>query len=667
MKKPRKRFRLTYLQKIKITFFSMAFFLFVGVATFFFYIFNSIPSIDILKDYRPSIATRVYADNNELIDEFFLEDRKVLAFEEIPEIVKKAFIASEDSRFYQHSGLDFWGILRAFLKNMLAGRVVQGGSTITQQVAKTMYLTHERSMVRKLREAILALRIDKYLTKNETLNLYLNHIYLGHGAYGIEAAALVYFGKSARELTLAEAAVIAGLPRAPSFYSPYNNLARAKKRQEYVLDRMLEEKFITKEENQAALKAPLEIKSLRPKDKLAPYFVENVRRYIAEKYGYYALYREGLEVFTTLNIDMQKAANTAIEKGIKEIEGRSRGKYENSTLQAALLCMDVKTGEIKAMVGGRDFSHSEFNRATQAQRQPGSVFKPFVYAAAFDKGYTPTMLIDDSPVSYPDPSVPEGVWSPKNYDEKFLGNTTLRYGLVYSRNIVTIKLLDLIGPRYVVAYAKNLGIESPLAPTLSLALGSYTTTLQELVRAYGVFANSGKRVKPFFIRKIVDRTGTIFEESQVEEELVIDPKIAYITTYVMKGVIDSGTGLRARLGRPAAGKTGTTNDMRDAWFIGFTTNYVAGVWVGFDQGGVLNKEEVGGIAAAPIWRSFMLKAEANYPAKDFPVPKGIMFNPVVYEFADGSKKYSIREVFLEDGDVASHLKLGSDDANAAVD
>ncbi len=595
-----------------------------GSSLLYYVLLKELPSIAALKDYRPSITTRVYADNGELIDEFFLEDRKVIKYEEIPKIVIQAFVAAEDARFFQHKGFDMQSMSRAFFKNIEAGRIVQGGSTITQQVAKVLYLSPEKSYIRKIKEALLAYKIDKYLTKEEIITLYLNHIYLGHGTYGIEAASQGYFGKSARDLTLAEAALLAGLPKAPSSYSPYLHPDRAYQRQAYVLSRMLEDKYISKKEKDLAVATKLRFRSIKPKDKIAPYFIENVRRYVQEKYGRDVLYREGLEVYTTLNIQMQKAARDAVEQGLKEIEERQ--SYEKGLVQGALFAMDPKSGAIRSIVGGRDFNRSEFNRATQSRRQPGSAFKPIIYTAAFDKGMTPSTLIVDSPIVYPDTSRPDGLWKPKNFDEKFLGPTTLHNALVQSRNIITIKVLEEIGIDYATAYAANMGITSPIPRNLSIALGTSGVTLQELVRAYGVLANEGKRVQPFFIKKIVDRTGHVFEEAQPKVEQVIDPRIAFMTSYVMQDVVESGTGQRVkRLGRPVAGKTGTTDDTRDAWFLGFTPTLVAGVWVGFDQERPLGRLEVGGRAAAPIWLYFAEKALERMPVEVFPIPEGIVF------------------------------------------
>ncbi|MBI4632329.1 MAG: PBP1A family penicillin-binding protein [Deltaproteobacteria bacterium] len=619
-----------------------------GSSLIYYIILKELPSIAALKDYRPSIATRVYADNNELIDEFFLEDRKIIKITDVPKIVIYAFVAAEDARFFQHGGLDLQSMSRAFFKNLEAGRIVQGGSTITQQVAKSLYLSPERSYIRKIREALLAFKIDRYLTKDEILNLYLNHIYLGHGTYGIEAAAEGYFGKSARYLNLSEAALLAALPKAPTSYSPFLHLDKARQRQAYVLQRMFEDKYITRQDMEQAIAAPIHLKSFRPKDKIAPYFVENVRRYILEKYGGEALYKEGLEVYTTLNIKMQKAARDAVERGLQELEAREGSPPGEA--QGALLAMESTTGAVRAMVGGRNFSRSEFNRATQSRRQPGSAFKPFIYTAAFDKGMTPATVIMDAPIVFEDRST-NTVWKPQNFDQKFTGPTTLHKALVNSRNIITIKILQTIGVDYATAYAGNMGIASPLNKNLSLALGTSGVTLQELVRGYGVLANGGKKVNPFFIRKIVDRTGHVFEESQVVSEQVIDPRIAFMTTHVMQDVVESGTGRAVKsLGRPVAGKTGTTDEMRDAWFMGFTPSLVAGVWVGFDQERTLGKQEVGGRAAAPIWLYFMESALAGTPVEVFPVPEGIVFmkiDPSTGLPVKPSTKGAIFECFLD--------------------
>ena len=618
------------------------------VGTVGYYAFTlDLPGIDALKDYRPSISSRVYDDKNQLIDEFFLEDRKLIRIVEVPKVVIQAFVAAEDSRFFEHQGLDVHSIFRAVFKNLEAGHIIQGGSTITQQVAKMMYLSSERKYARKLKEAILAYKIDKYLNKNEILNLYLNQIYLGHGTYGIESASLGYFGKSARELKLHEAALLAGMPKAPTNYSPFLHYEKAKERQLYVLTRMMEDGYISKEEMEKASVAPIRLRPIKPKDKVAAYFVENVRRYVQEKYGADVLYKEGLSIYTTLDLNAQKYASEAMQRGLKELE--ERNKYPSGLVQGALYSMDVKTGAIRAMVGGRDFNKSEFNRATQSRRQPGSAFKPIIYTAAFDKGMTPATVFVDSPIALEDPSQEDGFWRPRNFDEKFMGPITMRTALVHSRNVVTVKILQDIGLDYVISYATNMGITSPLSRNLALALGVSGVTLQELVQAYDVLANQGKKVTPYFIKKIVDRTGNIFEETKIQSEQVIDPRIAFITSYVMQDVVISGTGTRVKsIGRPVAAKTGTTNDNRDAWFIGMTPSLITGVWVGFDQEVSLGSQEVGGRAAAPIWLYFMEKALQDTPVESFPVPQGIVFMNVNSEGKPVSGQgRGISEAFLE--------------------
>ena len=412
---------------------------------------------------------------------------------------------------------------------------------------------------------------------------------------------------------------------------------------------MMEDGYITQEQLDAAAAAELKLRPMKPKDKVAAYFVEHVRRYVQEKYGGDVLYKEGLTIYTTLDLAMQTAARDALEKGLSELEERS--DFEKGLVQGALYCMEVKTGAIRAMVGGRDFAKSEFNRTIQSRRQPGSAFKPLIYTAAFDKGMNPSTRFVDSPIVFEDPTQQDGMWKPKNFDEKFLGPITMRTALVQSRNIVTIKILEEIGIDYAVSYAMNMGITSPLARNYSLALGSSGVTMQELVRAYGVLANQGKRVTPYFIRKIVDRTGNVFEETKVQSEQVIDPRIAFMTSYVMRDVVESGTGRRVKsIGRPVAGKTGTTNDIRDAWFIGYTPSLIAGVWVGFDQEASLGKHEVGGRAAAPIWLYFMEKALEGKPVEAFPTPEGVVFvkvDPKTGLIASPSDRGAIYECFLE--------------------
>jgi len=733
----------------------------------YYYFARDLPRITSLRDYRPATITEVYADGGELIGQFYLEKRKIIPLEEIPDLLKKAFIASEDSRFYEHQGLDYLGIMRAMIKNIAAGRVVQGGSTITQQVTKSLLLTPERKLQRKIKEAILAYRIEKYLSKDEILFIYLNQIYLGHGAYGVEMAARTYFDKKARDLTLGEMAIIAGLPKAPNRYSPINHPELAAKRQRYVLGRMVDEGYITADEAGRALAAPVELRSPADPMRRAPTFTEHVRRYLEKKYGYDQLYKGGLQVYATVNLAFQQTARQAVDDGLRALDKRqgfrgplktvppaafaavrrelagengfpgdlktgklvqalvtrvddrrqkvflslgagdadavmklaamawarrpaadgrpfanSRIKKPSQALvpgdvvlvrvlkpavagdggkqkatpcqvaleqqpvvQGALVALDPKTGMVRAMIGGSSFAASEFNRAIQSRRSPGSAFKPIIYAAGLDHGLTPASIFLDSPIIYQDSDAWDKVWKPRNYEQKFYGPTTLRQALAHSRNLVTIKVLQKIGIRYVIDYARRLGITSPLSPDLTLALGSSGVSLMELARAYEVFANGGYLRGPVFIKRIENRDGEILENNDPylglspemdadagleagagDGDRVISPQTAYLMTSMLESVIQEGTGRRARvLKRPLAGKTGTTNDYFDAWFLGYAPQLVAGVWVGFDDLRPLGRHETGAKAALPIWINFMGQTLRNYPKESFPIPQGIVF------------------------------------------
>ncbi len=610
-----------------------------GVASYF-YFTHHLPSIETLKNYKPSTVTKIFSEEGEVIGEFFYEKREVISLDRVPNHLIQAFVAGEDARFFQHKGLDYLAILRALFRNIFSGEIVQGGSTITQQVVKSLLLSPEKSFTRKIREAILAYKIEKYLTKEEILFLYLNQIYLGHGAYGIAAAAENYFGKNIEALNIAESALLAGLPQAPSKYSPYHHPQQAKKRQIYILNRMAEEGYISSNEAIKVAQAPYVLKNKEggaihelPLQSKALHFVEYIRRYIEEKYGKDALYKNGLQIFTTIDLHFERTAQEAMEAGLKEIEKRE--KYPSAETpfppEGALVCFDLETGYVKAMVGGRDFKKSQFNRAIQARRQTGSAFKPIVYSSALDKGFTPTSIIVDSPIVF---EWGDKKWKPKNFEGKFSGPTTLRNALTHSVNIVTVKIAQEVGIGYIKDYAQKLGISSPLHHDLSMALGSSSISLYELTKAYATFANQGNLFKPIFIKKILDRDGNLLEENlplfyfkeSSEEEKIIAPQTAFLMTYLLQGVVQHGTGWRARsLGRPVAAKTGTTDQFMDAWFIGYTPELIAGIWVGFDEERSLGENETGARAASPIWVTFMSKMLKDRPVKDFPVPEGIEF------------------------------------------
>jgi len=708
-----------------------------GVAGLYYYLSQDLPKINTLNDYRPDTVTSVFSDDGRKIGEFYEERRIVIPLSEMPKDLINAFVSAEDSRFREHPGIDIISIMRASLKNFKAGTIVQGGSTITQQLTKSFLLTPERTYKRKIKEAILAYRIEKKFTKDEILFLYLNQIYLGHGAYGVESASENYFGKHTKDLNLSECSMLAGLPQAPSRYSPFRFPDRAKQRQIYVLNRMKEEGIITNLEATEAIDLKLDIKPRKNWFiERVPYYTEHVRRYVEKKYGKDALYNQGLQIHTAVNIELQKMGRKAVNKGLIELDRRTgyRGPLKNipdlqiedfctkvtekigtaalnkgniyegvvlslddktgitlvrvgnfhgiiklktitwarkpdheiahyqvkikkpsqvfkpgdiilvkvleeagvdtkiefsleqePVAQSALLSIEAETGHVKAMIGGRGFKNSQFNRAYQSRRQPGSAFKPIIYAAALDKGYTVASMIMDSPVVYKD-TERDHIWKPKNSKEKFFGPTLFRKALVKSRNIVTIKILQDLGTDYIIDYARRLGIQSDISQNLSIALGSSGLSLLELVNAYSVFSNLGYLIEPVFITKIFDRDGNLLETSKLIRKKVIDMTTAYIMTNIMESVVKSGTGWRVKaLKRPVAGKTGTTNKLFDAWFLGYTPQYTTGVWVGLDQEAPLGKGENGSRTASPIWLEFMKNVLEGKPAKTFKVPEGIVF------------------------------------------
>ncbi len=689
----------------------------VGAVCFTLYdqYWNQLPPIDGLLEYKPPVATRVYADDGELAGEFFFEKRYLTAIEDIPPVVRYAFVAAEDSDFYSHRGIDIRSIARAFVANLLAGNVVQGGSTITQQVVKALLLTPERSYKRKLREIMLSLRLERELTKNQILFLYLNEIYLGDGNYGVGAAARSYFDKKVGELTLPEAALLAGLPQAPSRYSPTRNPQGALSRQRYVLKRMRDEGFITDKEYAAALDAGVAVLPRRHRTpKSASYYVEFVRQYLEEHFGKQAPYHQGFSVYTGIDAAMQKAAESAVRKGVRAVDMRLRYRgaashlegddiqarialdqkradlvdlddgelYEavvtsveprkieatlgNRTaslnvsalvwskkikthrfhigdvvilaahvdgdktsftltqipeLEGALFAMDPSTGHVKAMVGGYDFQRSQFNRAVQAKRQPGSAIKPFVYAAALDAGYTPASILLDAPIQYIDH---DKIWRPQNYSRRFYGPTTLRHALEKSRNVVTVRVVQDLGADKVRDYVKKFGFTTPIGANLSIGLGTSEVIPEEITSAYAVFANAGVWTEPVTITRIEDANGWVMLNKIPRTRKVISPQTAYLMTSMLQGVVERGTGRAVRpLNRPVAGKTGTTDEQRDAWFIGFTPHLVTGVWVGYDDDRTLGSSGTGGRVAAPIFLDFMSHALAGTPVSDFEVPADI--------------------------------------------
>jgi len=754
----------------------------------YFYVSTTLPEVETLAtSYHPPLITRIHADDGAIIAEYSHERRILVPFEKIPKPLVQAFVAAEDASFFKHQGIDFVSIIRAALKNMKAGGIAQGGSTITQQVAKKLLLTSERTFTRKFKEAILAWRMEKVLTKQEILYLYLNQIYLGHRAYGVEAAAENYFDKNVEELTLAESAILAGLPQAPSRYSPYRHYKRAMKRQKYVLERMVKEGFISANESAQAAAETVEIKPrLNNLLEVTAYFNEQVRRYLEKRFGEEVLYTGGLQVETSINLKMQQFARQAVQENLRAHDKRRGyrsitkvldqnaidqfltaqtekfreeplgiGSYTQAIVvgrekdqllcklgaktgtisikeskwaapiefvtpveeanvsenargarfqfgalidvkivdlksdslklsleqqplaQGALVAIDPFSGQIKAMVGGFDFKKSQYNRAIQAKRLPGSAIKPIIYAAALDRGYTPASIINDTPLIYRYHKADTGKlveWKPKNYEEKFYGPTSFRHALAHSRNVVTIRILEDIGVNYAANYATKLGIETPLQRDLSMALGSTAVTPLEMLTAYTVFANGGVLVPPTYITRIRDRNGRILESIDPADfatgmapdqylirkppHRVISPETAYLITNILESVVREGTGWRARaINRPSAGKTGTTNDLKDAWYIGYIPQLACVSWVGYDQEHYLGKHETGSKAAAPAWVSFMKGAAEQYPVEHFKIPDAIEFHSINKEdglLLPADAKSAYYEVFAP-GTAPTHM------------
>ncbi|MGB3975277.1 MAG: PBP1A family penicillin-binding protein [bacterium] len=703
------------------------------------YLFYSsqLPELDAAVHYHPATVAHVYDRHGVLLAEFSQEHRIPVSLSEISPFVIDAIIATEDRNFYGHGGIDSLGIIRAAWANYKAGNVVQGGSTITQQLSKTLFLTDDRKLERKIKEAILAFRLEEELTKERILELYLNQVYFGSGAYGIEAAAQRYFSKSSSNLDLHEAALLAGLPKAPSRFSPLTNPDLARERRNVVLQRMLEMKRISVDDYERARQMELGIQVSSPRLYRAHYFIEILRRELEEEFGYEALYRSGWDIQTSLDYNYQRLAEDVVRDRLFEIEKKrrnwkgpvdgepavsppapgekalsvitqvgsdkltlecgslpvtllfkdiwikdkdlknlqpgdkvyfvvtrysdaSRTKIESGWIvqepdvDAALISMDVQTGEVLAWVGGYSFWRSQYDRVTQSKRQPGSAFKPILYAQALDTGFTASDVIYDTPIvvektwdisrkpskgtsrfsaemgqsglsEYDELSNIE-FWKPKNYGDEFYGATTLREGLAKSRNIISIHLLRELGASNVVQMARKLGISTPLYAADSLALGSSEVTLMELTQAYGAFANLGMRSEPLKIKRIVDSDRKIIKEYYPALYPAIRPETAYLTTNLLTAVITEGTGFSANeIGYPLAGKTGTTNNHYDAWFVGFSPYVLTGVWVGLDLSEPIFSQATGASAALPIWKDYMQLVVKNYQPDTFPIPEGITF------------------------------------------
>ena len=596
----------------------------VAIAAYVFWP-TDLPPVKALEEYTPSVGSRVYAADDEFLIEFQAERRIFVPLQQIPPALRNAIIAVEDARFYSHFGVDVRGIVRAAYANFRHGRVVEGGSTITQQLAKVLFLTPDRRFSRKVKEALLAFELEKRYSKDRLLELYLNHVYMGHGAYGVEAAARMYFGKSVGDLTLPEAAMLAALPRSPGNYSPFERPELAQRRRAISIGRLLEQGYISEADAKAANRAALGLVAPERRRGSGRYFLEYLQQSLEAKYGSDVLYKSGLGIYTTLDPALQRVAEQTLRDGIqglatRQASGQAKGGAVPATPEGAVVVIETATGYVKALIGGADFARTEFNRALHARRQPGSAFKPFVYLAALEAGHKPDEVLDDSPIRY----VSNGkVWAPENYDGKFRGPVTLQQALEESINVPTIRLLEQLGVNPVIDAARRAGIQSPLPQDLTLALGSGDVTLLELTAAYGTFANQGVRMEPLMVRYVTDAQGRLVEENIPQGREAIDPAIAAGLTQMLRGVVERGTGVAARvLERPVAGKTGTTNDFSNAWFVGYTPSLVTGVWLGHDRPRSLGHEETGARAALPIWVAVMRAALRGQPVEEFVPPPG---------------------------------------------
>lgn len=593
------------------------------VSGLFLQILTQLPNVETISIFSPSETTEIYASDGTVLAKLHREEnRYVVPLEKISPTLQKAVVAIEDERFYSHRGIDFQGIIRAAVTNITKKRIEEGGSTITQQLARNLFLTKKKSITRKIAEIVLALQIERRYTKAEILELYLNQIYWGHNAYGIESASLVYFNKHASDLNLAEAALLAGVIEGPEKFSPYKNLEGAKQRQATVLSKMVELGMINEYSADAAKAQPLALSTETPNKYkfVAPYFTSYVINQLIDKYGEYTVYNGGLRVYTTLDLNKQRVAENVVSKFVQE-EGET---YNFS--QSAMVSLDPRTGYIRAMVGGASFEASEFNRAWQSKRQPGSSFKPFVYTAAMELGVSPGFILDDSPVTYEVPADewnPKGKWEPKNFDEKYRGKVTLRQALEKSLNIPSVRLLDKIGVGNAIDVAQKMGIKSPLKRSLGLTLGISEVTLLEMTSAYGVFADGGIRVEPTAIIKIEGPRGQLIYRHTLVEKRVLDKNIAAVMVDMMQGVLLRGTGVRGNIDRPAGAKTGTTEEFKDAWFIGYVPQLVTGVWVGNDNNEPM--EGVTEVAVTPrMWKAYMSNVLFDEPMIDFPKPEGLV-------------------------------------------
>ncbi|MDH4210447.1 MAG: PBP1A family penicillin-binding protein [candidate division WOR-3 bacterium] len=631
MKKQNKKFNKKILRLGLVSMIPLCLGLGIGA---YYSVVSGLPPAESISFFAPPISTKVFDDQGNVISQFFIERRELTSLDRVPQYLKDGFISIEDKRFYSHWGVDMLRFFKSMLINVVNMHIVQGGSTITMQLARNMFLTMEQTIMRKLKEMALAIRIERAFTKDEILEMYLNQINFGQGHYGVATAAEYYFDKDISELNLTECALLVALPKGEG-YSPYKRPERAIQRRDLVLKAMLDNKVISSEDYTRAVNEPLGVVEQKKERRVGEYFLEEIRRYLELKYGPEFLYRSGANIYTTMNTRMQKVAEEVLEKHLTKLEKDQRLPHPKSEfdsigladtitaipyLQGAFVLLNYHTGEVKAMIGGRNFTQSQFNRATQARRQAGSAFKIFVFTAAVDNGFTPTDIVLDLPIVLEIPGM-DSIYRPSNYDRTFLGPITVKNALKHSRNLVAIRLIRSIGPELVVSYAHNLGVASPLLPVVSLALGACEVNLLEMVSAAGTIADLGERVEPIMIRKITDNDGTLIEINNPLPERRISAQTSYIMTDIMKSVVNGGTGYRVRefYKGNAAGKTGTTNNYSDAWFIGYTPEYACGVWVGYDNNDRIFRGATGGFTSAPIWGDFMARID-TLQNKEFPRP-----------------------------------------------
>ncbi|MEO0071018.1 MAG: PBP1A family penicillin-binding protein [candidate division WOR-3 bacterium] len=645
----------------------------------YFWLRSDLPTPETIVNFKAPASTRILDCQGRVISELFQEKRRPVPLETIPQDLIVVVVTVEDKRFFSHWGIDLIRVMGSIIANILHPKNLQGASTITQQLARSMFLTPKRHLSRKLKEMVLAIELERHYSKQEILEMYLNQVWFGGSTYGVAAASEKYFGKHISRLDPLECATLGAIIANPSAYSPYSHPERLLRRRNYFLTKLYHLKRLTKEKLAELQKQPLSVQPVQGVTNEAPYFVEEVRRYLINRYGYDFVYKSGATVYTTLDLNIQSVANRILLPYLDKLEQEYRLKpskryfdsiakldtnlKETSYLQTALVVLDVKTGAIRAMIGGRDFRASEFNRATQARRQAGSTFKPFVFTAAIDNGLTAADIEEDEPIVLRIPGQPD--YRPHNYDGKCLGKMTLRRALALSRNLVTIRLAARIGPEAVARYANLLGINQKLPPYYSLALGSVEVTLLEMTNAFNTLANQGVRVKPFFITRIDDERGVVLEETRPESELVIRPQTAYCLTSMMQSVINEGTATAIRqvgFQQPAAGKTGTTDDYTDVWFIGYTPTITCGIWIGYDQKKTIFRGATGGGVVAPVWGEFMKQVVPDTFSATFPLPPDIVTVAICEEsgkLATGQCPRTRYEVFIKGTEPTTYCPLHS--------